>query len=110
MVKDSAVLKNLSTKYWATIISDIAYDVSVGSKTMEDIKEACQRYNFEVKGTEWDIEGLIMTDSELLGQLEELRDATKYEWSIPELNLMLGPVQKRGSVCYGVTMRKVVVV
>lgn len=99
--KDNAVLKNLSTRYWAEKVSDIAYDVSTGKKSFDDIKECIQRYSFEVKGTEWDIEGLTLTDSELLGQLEELRDATKYEWSIPELNLMLGPVQKGDLIIVG---------
>lgn len=101
VVKDNAVLKNLSTKYWANTIADIAYDVATGSKDMEDIKEAFQRYNFEVKGTEWDIEGLSLTDAELMQQLEELRDAPKYEWSIPELNLMLGAVQKGDLIIVG---------
>jgi len=100
-VKDSAVLKNLATRHWATVISDVAYDVSIGTKEMTAVKDALQKFSLEVKGTEWDIKGLETTDDALLSQLEEMRDTTKYEWGLPELNLMLGPVQKGDLIIVG---------
>jgi replicative DNA helicase len=93
-VNDNATMTNLSTRYWANQISETAYRVVTGDATMEDVKEQLREYNLEVKGVEWDLESLSLSNSELLEQLQELRDAPKYSWSIPELELMLGPVSK----------------
>jgi hypothetical protein len=91
---EGAVMRNLSTRYWANAISETAYRVVTGTATMDDVKNQIKEYNLEVKGVEWDLESLSLSNSELLEQLQELKDAPKYSWSIPELELMLGPVSK----------------
>jgi hypothetical protein len=100
-VEDSAVMKNLATRYWANQISETAYSVVTGRSTMEDVKEQIREYNLEVKGVEWDIESLSLSNSELLEQLEDLKNAPKYNWSIPELQLMLGPICKGDFIIVG---------
>ena len=93
-VTDSTVLKKLATRYWAEKISDVAYDVSNGDAHMDNITELLREYNLEVKGVEWNLESLNLSDTEMMQQLQELKDAPKYSWSIPELELMLGSICK----------------
>ena len=93
-VTDSTVLKKLATRYWAEKISDVAYDVSNGDAHMDKITELLREYNLEVKGVEWNLESLNLSDTEMMQQLQELKDAPKYSWSIPELELMLGSICK----------------
>ena len=100
-LNEGAVMRNLSTRYWANAISETAYKVVTGTATMEDVKNQIKEYNLEVKGVEWDLESLSLSNSELLEQLQELKDAPKYSWSIPELDLMLGPVCKGDFIIIG---------
>ena len=93
-VTDSTVLKKLATRYWAEKISDVAYDVSNGEADMDKINELMREYNLEVKGVEWNLDSLNLSDTEMMEQLQELKDAPKYSWSIPELELMLGSISK----------------
>ena len=93
-VEDGAVMKNLSTRYWANQISETAYNVVLGKAEMCAVKEQIKEYNLEVTGVAWDLENLSLSNSELLEQLRDLRDAPKYNWSISELQLILGPISK----------------
>ena len=98
---DGSVLRTLSTRHWAEKISDAAYDVSVGDSEMSRITELLREYNMEVKGVEWDLDSLNLSDTEMMEQLQELKDAPKYSWSVPELELMLGPISKGDFIILG---------
>ena len=97
----TSVLRTLSTRHWAEKIADAAYEVSVGDAEMGSIKELLREYNMEVKGVEWDLDSLNLSDTEMMEQLQELKDAPKYSWSIPELELMLGSICKGDFIILG---------
>ena len=98
---DCSVLRTLSTRHWAEKISDAAYEVSVGDAKMSRITELLREYNMEVKGVEWDLDSLNLSDTEMMEQLQELKDAPKYSWSVPELELMLGSICKGDFIILG---------
>ena len=68
---DGSVLRTLSTRHWAEKISDAAYDVSVGDSEMSRITELLREYNMEVKGVEWDLDSLNLSDTEMMEQLQD---------------------------------------
>jgi len=97
----TAALKNLATRYHMNVISEKAFEAVEGVTQPEDVRDALRAYNMEVKNVEWDIESLVVTDDQLAGQLEALKNTVRYEWSVPELNLMLGPVGRGDFILLG---------
>ena len=88
------VIKNLSTRHYADKIADKAFSVSTGDAEMSEIGDLLRQYNLEVKTTQSDLDSLNLNENQMLHDLEELRNTKKYSWSIPELELMMGPISK----------------
>jgi len=97
---DENIFKDLSIRHWAMSISDLAYEVTLGKKSMEDVEQAVQAYVKEVKhqGKQY---SFIENDSLIFDQLEERKNADKYSWSIPELELMMGQICKGDFIIVG---------
>lgn len=91
---ENFVIKNLSTRHYADRIADTAFSVSTGDAEMSDISDLLREYNLEVKGVEWDLESLNLSENEMFHELQDLKNTKKYSWSIPELELMMGPISK----------------
>jgi len=91
---ENFVIKNLSTRHYADKIADKAFSVSTGDAEMSEIGDLLRQYNLEVKTTQSDLDSLNLNENQMLHDLEELRNTKKYSWSIPELELMMGPISK----------------
>ena len=94
------IFKDLSTRHWAMSISDLAYEVTLGKKCMRDVQQAVQDYTKEVQHQSKQY-SFIENDSLIFDQLEERKNADKYSWSIPELELMMGQICKGDFIIVG---------
>jgi replicative DNA helicase len=89
---DGSVLTNLNTRHFARLISERALDISTGNGSMEDIRDLIREFSLEVKNINWDADSITSNDQEILALLKGLKHGPRYNWSIPELNLMCGTI------------------
>ena len=98
---DSATVKIITARYWANQISEKAYEVGYGNGTLEDVQELIREYKMEVTGNDGREDGLSFVDVSVKDLLELTDNYVRYDWSIPEFNLMLGPISKGDFIIIG---------
>lgn len=98
--QDDPIIRELSIRHWAMTISDMAYEVTIGKRKMLEVEEAVQDYTQEMQQHSKQY-SFVNNDALIFEQLEERKNADKYEWSIPELQLMMGSICKGDFIIVG---------
>lgn len=91
-VPDSATVQTLTARYWANQIAEKAYEVGYGEGTLDDVQDLIREYQLETTGNAGKVDGLSFVEVSIKDLLEITDNYVRYGWSIPEFNLMLGPL------------------
>ena len=101
--QDNRIFLSLVDRHYGVLLSDLGDKVANGDieKPQEKLKKLFREWSFEYRGREKEIAGSSVTDEDFIEMLQKEKDLPRYNWSLPELNLILGPIAQGNFIVLG---------
>ena len=87
------LMRMLNDRMWALELSEAAHHVGMGEEESSTVEQMFREWQNERSRSGGD-DGLSFVDTPVPELLNGAQEYVKYEWPIPELNTMLGPISK----------------